>query len=375
MIDTPYSTFHDFNVVKRAHEVARLGKRSKSCVVKFEMAEPEHLTYLQIQLLTKTYQMGQYFSFVVYEPKPRKIQAVPYRDRIVQRLMCDHVLVPYFTQKIIYDNCGCVKGRGQHYAVARFKKFMGRFWHQHRRNGWFLKCDIAKFFPSFSHDVIKAAMSSHITDPDVRKLFEHIVDSFHTEQAFLRKHNIPTHEDGKIIPRGVPIGNHTSQIIAVFYMNPLDRFLKEHLRIRNYIRYMDDFVIIHHDKEYLQNVLGQIRNFLRTELKLELNAKTQIIPIKNGVKFLGRQFFLDDNGRVIVRVIKRTARRFKSCIKRINKYHADMEPSQIRSAICSYIGHFRRTNSRGKAAQIKRHLRVSINKRESARNKMFDDFE
>lgn len=371
METTPYSIFYDIDIIKRCHHVARKNKRTKSVVVKFEMNEADNLLQIQQQLREKTYRVGKYRNFRIYETKPRVIQALPYRDCVIQHILCDMVLMPYFERKIIHDNTACIKGRGQHYAVNRMEGFLRRFWHQNRMEGYFLKCDIKKFFPSLSHDVIKELMSSKLADPDVRWLFDMIIDSYQAPKEFLDKHNIPQYESKFIkgvgwrkvkIPRGVPIGNQTSQIIGVYYLNPLDRFVKEVLGVKYYIRYMDDFVLVHHDRAFLENCLVRIREFLFKKLKIYLNDKTQIFPMKNGVKFLGQHFYLNERGQVVIKMAARTTKRFKSKVRFINKYHECLPDDVKRSSIASYKGIFKHSNSRGKAKQISERCNVKIPK-------------
>ena len=368
-ITTPYSIFHDFEVLQHAHVVARRSKRSKNAIVKFEMYELENLARLQQEMRDKTYKQGGYFNFFVKEPKLREIQAIPYRDRIIQHILCDHVLTPYFTKRVIYDDTACIAGRGQHFAMRRMKGFMRAFHAQHGMDGWFLKCDILKFFPSLPHDVIMRTMGDKIADPDVRALFETIINSYRTPDAFLDRFNIPRTQkkfvkgrgfvDTEIV-RGVPIGNQTSQTIGMYYLDPVDRFVKETLRVKYYVRYMDDFILLHHDREFLERALAEIRELCRRELKLELNDKTQILPLKNGLKFLGMHFHVQPTGHVVTKIQQRTTKRYKSAVKKINKFYPATHLSAQRATciMSSYRGHYGHTDSRGLCHRIAAGLRV-----------------
>jgi hypothetical protein len=371
VIKTAYSIFYDFEILRRAHHVARRCKRTKIPVAKFELNEIENISKLQNELKSHTYSVGGYHSFIVTDPKRREIQAIPYRDRIVQHILCDEILTPYFSRRVIYDNTACLFGKGQHFAARRFKTFLKSFWHAHRDDGYFLKCDILKYFPSLSHTVIKRQISAHIADKDIKNLFNSIIDSYQTPETFLKKYNIPTIER-KFIPhvgwrmtqilRGVPIGNQTSQTIGMYYLDPVDRFVKETLRVKHYIRYMDDFILIHHDRDFLVGALEQIRKICRDELYVELNDKTQIIPMSRGVKFLGSHYYFTPRGKVVNRVSNRTRRKFKKRIKQINENcPKTISQKYAKSVLASYHGHFKHTSSRGAAAKIKQSLRVDIN--------------
>jgi len=376
MTEISYFDLCDFDLLHKAHLAARRCRRAKHEIIKFELDLCSCLTKLLYQLNTKSYQVDPYFSFSILDPKPRVIYALRYKDRIVQHLLCDNVLEPYFSKKIIYDNAGCVKDRGQHFALKRLKKFLKSHYHKHGIKGYFLKCDIAKFFPSLSHEIIKKNMSSHLNCPDIKNLFNQIVDSFTTPKNFLTKHNILQFEKifvpnvgfrMKEIKRGVPIGNQSSQLIGMYYLDPIDRFIKEKLQVKHYIRYMDDFILIHHDRAFLKNALISIKEKLSKELKLTVNKKTQIVPIKNSITFLGNRIIVKDNGSIINRIIPRTIKKFKLAVKKINKSAILQKPNfdtifKARATTHSYKGHCKHSASKGKSIQVAKKLNISIGK-------------
>jgi len=403
-----YLELCDYKTLSKAHDVAAKGKRHKTSVIKFELNRYSFLAHLQEKLLSKSYKLKPYFKFYVREPKPRTIYALEYVDRVVQHALCDNILEPYFTRLVIYDNAGCVRGRGQHFAVKRLKKFLKSHYHTYGEKGYFLKVDIKKYFFSLSHEVIKQNMSSHLIDPDVKNLFNLIVDSFNTDESFLLENGIQTHDaSGNRVARGVPIGNQTSQIIGMFYLNAVDRFIKEQLKIKHYIRYMDDFVLVHHDKKTLQEMLELIKEFLCDKLKLQVNKKTQISPIKNGITFLGHRIMVSEQGKVINYIVAKTLQRFRKAVRKFNKsafrevlknnrnhdlptvslnqskadiqkallpykklQYAEMaednilfppeySPDKIKQTVQSCLGHCKHSSSRGKSKQIAKRLFVS----------------
>ena len=168
---------------------------------------------------------------------------------------------------------------------------MRRFYRQNGFDGWILKCDISKYFYSIRHDVLKTLIRKKISDPDVLWLVDLIIDS----------------TEGNV---GIPIGNQTSQLFALLYLDGLDHFVKEKLGIKFYGRYMDDFFLIHKDKEYLQHCLKEIEAFVE-DRGLSLNAKTNIYPLKNGVDFLGFHTYLTESGAVIRKVRRRSKNNMK----------------------------------------------------------------
>ncbi len=349
-IDIPYSHMCDFDALYRAHKKARSCKRGKKPVVKFEFDLCFHLQELAHELSSKKYKISGYHRFTVFEPKRRQIQSLLYRDRVVQHVICDDYIADYFSKRAIYDNAACRVGKGQVFALNRVKKFLRSHFNQYGADGYFLKCDILKYFPSLSHEVIKKRFSPCFSDPDMRELFNYIIDSHQTSTDFLDKYGIPrTHMAdngyGKIkefpIIRGVPIGNQTSQIIGMYYLDPIDRLIKEKLHIKYYSRYMDDFLLIHPDKEYLKHCLVEIKKMLENELHLKLNDKTQIAPLKNGIPYLGWHLYLLHDGKILMKVRKSTLKRFKSRVKFINKYHNTpvIDKYRISCILNSYRGY------------------------------------
>lgn len=199
-----------------------------------------------------------------------------FRDKIIQHSLCDNVLGPLLSKTFIYDNYASQKGKGTHFGLDRLKSFMQRYYRQFGADGWVLKCDISKYFYRINHDVLKSQLRRVIHDPDVLWLLDLIIDS----------------TDGP----GIPIGNHTSQWFAILYLSGMDHMIKERLGIKFYGRYMDDFYLIHPDKEYLLYCLEEIRKFL-VPLGLELNHKTAVFPLSQGIDFLGFRTYMTDSGK------------------------------------------------------------------------------
>lgn len=147
--------------------------------------------------------------------------------------MCDEVLAPILDKKLIYDNSACRIGKGTHFAIGRVSKFLHDFYKKNGANGYFLKCDIRKFFDNIDHEVLRRKLATVIEDKQVLSLLYQIIDSFEVTSG-----------------KGLPLGNQTSQWFAIFYLDGFDRLIKEKLKIKYYSRYMDDYVLIHHDKDW-----------------------------------------------------------------------------------------------------------------------------
>lgn len=373
MIEEDYSMFCDFLTFYCAHQAARRCKTTKKPIVKFDLEQGINLQKLVEQMENGTYKVKGYQSFYVYQPKKRQIQALRYEDRIVQHVLCDNFLMPYFSKRVIYDNSACQQGKGHHFALRRITQFLHKYYNNYGADGYVLKCDILKFFPSIPHTIVKKMVGDHIRDEKVKKLFFDIIDSYQTTKGFMKKYGIRYTEPvytkhgwvPKPITRGVPIGNQTSQIIGMIYLDKVDRLVKEKLGIKYYSRYMDDFILIHPSKEYLRECLEKIRYVVEKELKLQFNNKTQIFPLKNGFQYLGFNFYLKSNGKVIKNVKKATKLRFKSRIRFLNKFYPLQKIDQTTaiSVLASYHGHLKNsTNGKAVERQMKKRLKVDVTK-------------
>ena len=232
-----------FEHLLRAAETARRGKRFRPTVADFEFNLESELWKLHAELKSRGYRPGAYRSFLILEPKERLISAAPYGDRIVHHALTA-ALEPIFEPAFVFDSYACRRGKGTHAAVRRCQEFA-------RRYPFVLKADIRKFFPSIDHEILKQRIARKIKDPDVQWLAGRIID--HGSLPDPAHDWFPT--DDLFTPserrRGIPIGNQTSQFFANVYLDPLDHFVKERLRIKGYVRYVDDFLLFADDKRTL----------------------------------------------------------------------------------------------------------------------------
>ena len=311
----------DFQNLYRAHRKARLSKRHKREVILFEKDLALNLTMLSRAIYDGSYRMSGYYNFFVYEPKKRNISALHYVDRVVQHCLCDDILAPELDKRLIYDNVACRIGKGLSFALKRLTGFLADYYRAYGNNGYFLRCDIRKYFDSVDHDILKAKLRKIITDERLLVFLENIIDSYETFPG-----------------KGLPMGNQTSQWFAIYYLDSFDRIIKERFRIKYYIRYMDDCVLIHHDKQFLLGVKQVMEDFLEKKLKLSFNEKTQIFPIRNGVDFLGFNFRLSDSGKVVRRLRPLVKRKFRRSISEIMKQYASGKIS-VREAIAPVISY------------------------------------
>lgn len=275
---TDYEKVTSFESLYIAYKKAKAGRGTKSSATKFSTMALEGVLLLKQRLEDKSYQVSPYHEFKVYEPKERLIRAGSFQDKVVQHSLCDNVLLPLFEHEFIYDNYAGQIDKGTLLGLDRLSFFMKSYYHDYGLSGYILKCDITKFFYTIDHEILKDMISYHVTDPDIVWLCDQFIDS--TEGP------------------GIPLGNQVSQVFALLYLNGLDHFIHDELGIVYYGRYMDDFYLIHHDRQYLKYCLEAIKAFVES-LKLSLNDKTQIIPLKNGLKFLGFHTYINERGDVI----------------------------------------------------------------------------
>ncbi len=329
---TDYEKICDFQNLYQAHLRARTNKRRKPEVIRFELHLAEQLARMSEELRSRTYQMKGYYHFNIHEPKERQVFAAYYPDRVLLHCVCDQVIAPLLGPRLIYDNAACQKGKGPHFAQERFAGFLREYFRRHGPEGYILKCDISQYFASIDHQVLKTQLAGVVRDADVRKLIFQYIDSYETAGR---------------PGRGLPLGNQSSQWYAIYYLDPLDRLVKEQLRVRYYIRYMDDCLLLHHSKEFLSGCFVQMKQLLEERLHLSLNSKSQISPLRKGVEFLGWKFYLSETGQVVRRLKRQSKRRMRRRLSRLEREYAAHAVSweQARSVLASYHGHLGHGNT------------------------------
>jgi hypothetical protein len=270
-----------------AFRKARRGKRSRADVAAFECNLDLELIELQEELLSGKYQPGGYRHFNIYEGKPRRISAAPFRDRVVHHALCN-IIGPIWEARFIHDSYACREGKGTHAALDRCTAFARRF-------PYVLQCDIVQFFPSVDHAILHDLLGKHIACLDTMGLIDQIIASgagIHDagyEIQWFPSDNLLS----PLRPRGLPIGNQTSQFWSNVYLHELDLFVKQHLRCPAYLRYCDDFMLFASDKPTLHRWRKEIEAYL-VNLRLKIHAdKTSVHPVDIGIPFLGFTVFPD----------------------------------------------------------------------------------
>ena len=254
----------------QAWEEFKKGKHKKIDVGIFERNLEDSLFSIHKELIAKTYKHRSYTGFHITDPKQRHIHKAEVRDRIVHHLLFK-VLNPLFDATFISDSYSCRKGYGTHKGFKKLVIYTRKVSKNYTRNCWALKCDIKKFFDSVDHDILLQIIKRKIKDEDALRLVEEIIRSYKTS-----------------LGKGIPIGNLTSQLFANIYLNELDHYVKQKLRVKYYLRYADDFIILSTDQWVLENQAVFINRFLHNKLRLELHPKkTTFRKFSWGIDFLG----------------------------------------------------------------------------------------
>lgn len=288
----------DFGNLYRAYKKAKAGKGFNGSSAKFQTMNLEGLHILKEQLENQTYRMNPYNEFKVYEPKERVIKSCSFKDKVVQHCLCDNLLHLKLENEFIRTNYAGQIGKGTHFGMDCLKEQMLDFYNQHGIDGWILKCDITKFFYQIDHDILKDIVDYYFPDDYTKWLNNLLIDS----------------TDGL----GLPLGNQAAQVYALLILNGLDHFVTGELGINFYGRYMDDFYLIHPNKEYLKWCLECIKQFVNS-LGLSLNGKTQIIPFKNGLLFTGFHHYITKDGKYIRKLNGVNKRRIRKKIRAWSK--------------------------------------------------------
>lgn len=287
-----YDTLCSFENLLRAYRNAARGKRSHPDVAAFDYHLEGRLLSLRHQLLSHTYRPSPYRRFTIADPKPRVISAAPFADRVVHHALCN-VIEPLFERRFIADSYASRAGKGIHQALDRCTYFA-------RRYPYVLRCDIVQFFPSVDLAILRRILGRVVRDDAVLALCDAILaGGAHelTDQYTLVLYPGDDPEDPEAAasrPRGLPIGNQTSQFWANCYLNPLDQLVKSELRCPAYLRYADDFLLFAEDKATLHRWKAAIIAFLATRLRLVLHERESAVsPVETGIPFLGFRVYPD----------------------------------------------------------------------------------
>lgn len=339
-----YSQVCSFENLLIAYYKARKGKRGKGHVAGFERNYEEQLFLLQNELLAKTYMPGSYDSFYVHEPKKRLISAAPFRDRVIHHALCN-VIEPIWEPRFIDASFANRIGKGTHRALDKTTEYA-------RKYRWFLQCDVKQFFPSIDHVLLRAELARLVADKDVLWLCDQILES--GVGVLSEQYDMAYFPGDDLLaanrPRGLPIGNLTSQFLANVYLNSFDQFIKRELKSLAYLRYVDDFLLFGNDLEQLYQWREAIFQKMAS-LRLTLHEESaQVYPTQSGIPFLGFRIF-PEHRRVKSRKVVAYRRRLKKTLAGSFSYDG------LTSSIRGWVNHVGHGDSHGLVRSM---LRLSI---------------
>ena len=275
-----YDQLYRWENLLLAYRKAAKGKRGLANVAAFEHRLEDQLLLLQAELQAQRYQPGTYTSFYIHEPKRRLISAAPFRDRVVHHALCN-LIEPIFERSFIADSYANRVGKGTHRALHRVQQLA-------RRHPYVLQCDLQQFFPSIDHASLRTILAAKVDDPRVLGLIDLILAS---GAGLLTAQYTMVYFPGDDLfainrPRGLPIGNLTSQFWANCYLNPFDHFVMRRLRCPGYVRYVDDLLFFADDKTTLWAIKAAIESRL-AGLRLTIHPGAHPKPVGEGMPFLG----------------------------------------------------------------------------------------
>ena len=313
------------------------GKKKKKDVIEFSVKLEDNLFALSQSLQSMAYQPGSYESFYVRDPKVRLIHKASVPDRIVHHLVSQE-LEKIFEPAFIRHSYSCRKQKGTHRGVHALRNMALELRGNDQKTVWALKCDIKKFFASVNHIVLSEILSRQIKDKDCLLLVSKIINGF---------------------PSGIPIGNLTSQIFSNIYLNELDTFVSQKLKIKDYVRYADDFVILSRNRSYLESLLPKIAYFLKSKLNLDLHpGKIIFRKFRSGIDFLGYIVFPTQ----ILPRTKTKRRLIRKIREKIEKYkEGKITKEKLNQTIQSYLGYLKHANSYQFREKLKKSILLWLN--------------
>lgn len=313
-----FTTGHLYDAYRKCTK----GVKWKSSTQKYIDNATLHIHRTKKRLLNGTFRSDGFYEFDLYERgKHRHIKSVTMQERVVQRCLCDYSLVPLLSDTFIYDNGASLKNKGYHFAIRRMVRHLQQHYRKYGTEGYILLFDFSKFFDNVSHKVVECILRKKYQDKWLLGLILHFVRSF-----------------GDV---GMGLGSQISQTLAVASASPLDHHIKEKQRIKGYSRYMDDGYLIHHDKEYLQKCLEEIK-LICEKLEININLKkTQIVKLSHGFTWLKCRFYLLPSGKVVKKIYKRSVTKMRRKLKAFKQLYdaGRMTLKQIRDGVQSWLSY------------------------------------
>ena len=380
----------DGNTLWEAFRAAQKSSAWKPQVQAFEINLLDELVRLQKELLERTYKTSQKMEFMLNERgKVRLIRGAQIRDRVVRHALCDAVLNPILSRKLIYDNCASIKGKGIHMSRNRLKVHLHRYYRKHKTNeGYILLMDFSGFFDNLRHDLLIKSVEKHIKDDFVLWLLKLVIKDFEQDVSFLPDEEIDKLYHGKFkaldyakvpkklktgkkfLRKSVDIGDQCSQILGIYYPTPIDNYIKIVCGEKYYGRYMDDSYLISPSKERLIEILIHVKAMAK-EMGLILNdKKIKILPISKTFRYLQNKYFLTETGRVVERAnpkrISAMCRKLKKLAVKVQEGKLPLE--DVVNTFQSWKGNYYRIMSKAQRKQMDEHFNELFKKKGGRQN-------
>ncbi len=356
-VNNLYEDVYDLDNIINMTESVCTRTKNKNKVHNFNAYKFEHIFNIYRRLYTRDFHFGKYNIFMINDPKCRIIMAQDLEDKIINNLIAKYILVKTFDPCFTNSMCATRLGMGTSYGVKLLKKYLNEMKEKYN-NFYVLKIDISKYFYKIDHSILKSILNKKIKDKDALNMLYCIIDS--TDNNYVNENikklknvrinylehlnvlekdklinevkEIPLYDYGK----GLALGNQTSQTFGLIYLYEINHFIKEKLHIKYLVNYMDDFIILHNNKSYLQRCLNIVTEKLKNKYNLDINKKkTKIDGIRNGIEFLGYIFFIKNN-HVIMKLRTKTKKNIKRKICKVKrlKYGEDI----LIKSLISYNG-------------------------------------
>lgn len=352
-----YENMISYNNILSVYKKIKNSTKNKKEVYNYELNLNQNLLDTLFSLSKSTYVFSKYNIFLIREPKYRLIMSESFPDKVVNHLFSKYVLSYALQSTLINSNVATRTDKGSKEAYNLFIKYTNKLIYE-KKKIYVLKIDISKYFYNINHNIMINMVNEKIKDERVLDMLKVILDTtdndyvnktilsvVNREIYKVNKLNISTIEKEKLIKElksiplyrkgyGLPIGNMSSQILAVFFLNKVDHFVKEKLGCKYYIRYMDDLVILGNDKEELKNIFENVSKYIES-FDLKVNKKSGIYSLSNGVNFLGYNFKVFNN-KLIIRYRSDTIKRVNKRLKNLKVYDNEM----YLKSVASYKGYF-----------------------------------
>jgi retron-type reverse transcriptase len=330
-----YANIYDLENLYLASHNALKNKKSKHSPAKFWLNEDKELLQMQHELKEKSYKWGDYSSFMLNDKGvERRISVAPFRDRVLHHAIMQNI-EPFFEKSFIYDSYANRKGKGTLGALKRAKYYANKY-------DYVLQLDIRKFFPSIDHEILLKLLEEKIESKDTLKLLEQLIENSNKQDDaffYFKNDNLFTPYQKR---KGIPLGNLTSQFFGNLYLNPFDHFVKEKLRVKGYIRYVDDSLYFSNSRKELEGYIKKIEIFLEAYRVKIHPLKVKLLLTQRGFVFLGHKVF-----KTHFRLTSKAIRRGRKKLKKVKYAYAygKMNSAEAKNKIFGTIGFFKMGNN------------------------------